>query len=178
MNAARAAESVLLQLPCRVGLGGLFCLAAWTKLHDPQSFAEAIKGFKVLSEHDHAFLITAGTFVIPWTEMVAGVALILGLWTRAAALTLALALLGFIAGLVSVLSRGLATDCSCFGDMRLICPPEVGWCQVIRNLVLLLPAGYLLWRGGGAVALDALAERSDRKARGQADPLDDPADRA
>ncbi|MCC5823580.1 MAG: DoxX family membrane protein [Phycisphaerales bacterium] len=175
MSARRAVESVLLQLPFRLVLGGLFCVAAWAKLHDPQSFAEAIKGFRVLSEHDHAFLITAAAFMIPWVEMVAGVALILGLWTRAAALALGLALIGFVVGLVSVIARGIDGDCSCFGDMKLICDSKVGWCQVIRNLVLLLPAGYLVIRGGGLVAIDALLERP---ARSEADPLDDPADRA
>jgi uncharacterized membrane protein YphA (DoxX/SURF4 family) len=166
MTRARVAESVLLQLPLRVVVGGLFCLAAFKKLQDPQSFAEAIKGFKVLDHAEHAHLIVSAAFTIPWVEMLAGVFLILGLWTRASAAAVGLALLMFIAGLLSVLIRGLETSCSCFGDLSLVCPPEVGWCQVIRNLVLLLPAGYLLWRGGGLFALDStLDRRAARRAR-------------
>lgn len=152
-------ESVLVLLPLRLVLGGLFCLAAFKKLNDPQSFAEAIKGFRILSEVDHAVLITNAAFVIPWVEMIAGVMLILGLWTRASAVAVGLALVSFIAGLVSVMARGIQTDCSCFGDLNLFCDAAVGWCQVIRNVVLLVPTGYLVWRGGGVLGLDRLAER-------------------
>lgn len=159
MSGLRAAESVALQLPLRLGLGGLFCLAAFKKLQDPQSFAEAIKGFRVVDHAELGHLIVSAAFVLPWVELVAGVLLILGLWTRAAALTVALALGAFIAGLLSVIVRGLDANCSCFGDLSLFCGSEVGWCQVVRNLVMLVPAGYLVWRGGGLAALDAVLER-------------------
>lgn len=152
-------ESGGLQLPLRLALGGLFCLAAVSKLQDPQSFADAVKAFKVLDQTTHAHLITTATFVIPWVELIAGIMLILGLWTRAAALTLGLALAAFIAGLVSVIARGLDAKCSCFGNLNLFCPEAVGWCQVVRNSLMLLPAAYLTWRGGGRVGLDALAGR-------------------
>jgi uncharacterized membrane protein YphA (DoxX/SURF4 family) len=155
----RVIESVLLALPLRVGLGGLFCLAAFKKLQDPQSFAEAIKGFRVVDHNQLGSLISTGAFVIPWVEMIAGVLLILGLWSRASALAIGLALLAFIAGLVSVIARGIDASCSCFGDLNLFCSSAVGWCQVIRNLLLMVPAAYLVWRGGGLVALDRIAAR-------------------
>jgi uncharacterized membrane protein YphA (DoxX/SURF4 family) len=155
----RVIESVLLALPLRVGLGGLFCLAAFKKLQDPQSFAEAIKGFRVVDHNQLGSLISTGAFVIPWVEMIAGVLLILGLWSRASALAIGLALLAFIAGLVSVIARGIDASCSCFGDLNLFCSSAVGWCQVIRNLLLMVPAAYLVWRGGGLVALDRFAAR-------------------
>lgn len=148
-------ESVLLILPVRLFLGGLFALAAFKKLQDPQSFAEAIKGFKVVDSATHGHLIVTGAFTMPWVEMVAAVLLIAGLWTRAAAVTVALALTGFIAALISVITRGLDANCSCFGDMSLFCGAEVGWCQVARNLILILPALYLAVRGGGRASLDA-----------------------
>lgn len=150
-------ESVLLILPVRLFLGGLFALAAFKKLQDPQSFAEAIKGFKVVDPATHGHLIVTGAFTMPWVEMVAAVLLILGMWTRAAGVTVALALAGFIAALVSVIARGLDAKCSCFGDLSLFCGSEVGWCQVVRNLILILPAVYLAVRGGGRVSLDAAA---------------------
>ena len=153
------AESILLQLPLRLALGGLFCLAAVSKLQDPQTFAEAIKAFQVVDHVRLGHLVATAAFVIPWVELVAGVMLILGLWTRAASLTIGLALLAFIAGLVSVIARGLDASCACFGNLNLFCGKAVGACQVIRNTVMLLPAFYLAWRGSGRLCLDALACR-------------------
>lgn len=155
----RVVESVLVALPLRAGLGGLFCLAAFKKLQDPQSFAEAIKGFRVVDHNQLGSLISTGAFVIPWVEMIAGALLILGLWSRASALAIGLALMAFIAGLLSVLARRIDASCSCFGDLNLFCSSTVGWCQVIRNLVLMVPALYLIWRGGGVIALDHLTVR-------------------
>lgn len=154
------AESILLIVPLRVALGGLFCIAAVSKLQEPQTFAEAIKAFKVVDHIALGHLIATAAFVIPWVELIAGAALVLGLWSRAAALTIALALAAFIAGLVSVIARGIDASCSCFGNLNLFCLSAVGACQVIRNSVMLLPAVYLVWRGGGRIALDALIDRS------------------
>lgn len=154
------AESILLIVPLRVALGGLFCIAAVSKLQEPQTFAEAIKAFKVVDHIALGHLIATAAFVIPWVELIAGAALVLGLWSRAAALTIALALAAFIAGLVSVIARGIDASCACFGNLNLFCPSAVGACQVIRNAVMLIPAAYLVWRGGGRIALDALIDRS------------------
>ena len=170
MSFLKVLESIVLQLGLRLFLGGLFCLAAFKKLSDPQSFAEAIKGFKVLDVQQFEPLMVTGAYIIPWVEMVAGVMLVLGLWTRAAALTIGLALLGFIAALVSVIFRELDASCSCFGDLNLFCGSEVGWCQVIRNLILLLPAAYLVWREGGLLGLDqALERRAAKRAKAALD---------
>jgi uncharacterized membrane protein YphA (DoxX/SURF4 family) len=160
------AESIGLQLPLRLALGGLFCLAAVSKLQDPQSFAEAIKAFQVVDHLRLGHLIATAAFVIPWVELVSGVMLVLGLWTRAAALTIGLALLAFIAGLVSVITRGLDASCSCFGNLNLFCGKAIGSCQVIRNSLMLLPAVYLVWRGGGRFGLDALVGGAGRCRRG------------
>lgn len=166
MSFLRLLESIVLQLGLRIFLGGLFCVAAFQKLSDPQSFAEAIKGFDVIDAAQFEALIITGAYTIPWVEMAAGLMLILGFWSRAAALTIGLALIGFIAALLSVvLRKDVDTNCSCFGDLSLFCGESVGWCHVLRNTALLIPAGYLVWREGGAIALDhTLDLRAARKA--------------
>jgi len=159
-------ESIVLQLVLRIALGGIFCFAAFKKLADPQSFAEAIKGFRVLDVNTVEPLMVTGAFVIPWVEMIAGAMLILGFWTRAAAATIGLALLGFIGLLISIIAREIDASCSCFGDLNFGCPDKVGWCQVLRNAIMLTPAIYLVWRQGGLLALDeVLARRADARAR-------------
>lgn len=159
MSAKRWAESILLQIPFRVVLGGAFAYAAFMKIGNVQAFAFAIKGFKILDPVKHEQLIISAAYTIPWVEMVAGVLLILGLRTRAAAAALGLMLLVFIAGLLHVIfDPSIEADCSCFGDMNIVCSSKVGWCQVIRDLVMLVPAIYLVWRGGGILAIDTLIE--------------------
>ncbi len=151
------AESILFQMPLRVGLGGVFCIAAWTKIGDIQSFAEAIKGFQVVDADSYEHLIVFGAFAMPWVEMIAGVLLVLGLWTRASAVTIGVLLVLFMGALLHVIfDDSISADCSCFGDLSVVCSSSVGWCQVIRDLVLLVPTVYLIWRGGGRVGLDAL----------------------
>ncbi len=179
MSALKWIESVVLQLPMRVGLGGLFAYAAWMKIGNVQAFAFSIKGFKIVDADTHGHLIISAAFTMPWVELIAGVLLVLGLWTRAATLTIGLMLIFFIAALLHVIfSPEVDADCSCFGDMNLVCSSTVGWCQVIRDLVMLVPVVYLLWRGGGILALDTLIEGKcpARCAHGHAKPdstLDD-----
>ncbi len=160
MSAKRWAESILLQFPMRAALGGVFVFAAFTKISNIQAFAFAIKGFKILDPDKHGHLIVSAAYTMPWVEMIAGVLLVLGLWTRAAALTIGLMLVFFIAALLHVIfDSSIEADCSCFGDMNIVCGSAVGWCQVIRDVIMLIPVGYLLWRGGGIVGFDTLRER-------------------
>ncbi|MBL4697758.1 MAG: DoxX family membrane protein [Phycisphaerales bacterium] len=162
MSAKQWAESIMLQFPLRVALGGVFVFAAFTKISNVQAFAFAIKGFKVLDPDKHGHLIISAAYTMPWVEMIAGVLLILGLKTKAATLTIGLMLVFFIGALLHVIfDPSIDADCSCFGDMNLVCGASVGWCQVVRDLVMLIPVGYLLWRGGGNLALDTLIDKKE-----------------
>jgi uncharacterized membrane protein YphA (DoxX/SURF4 family) len=149
---ARRARNERLEWLClgaRVALGALFVLAASLKLKNPQGFAEAIEGFKLVPEH----LVKVLVFAIPWTELFAGVLLIVGVWARASALLISTLLLGFIGGIASVLLRGLSTKCACFGELEWPCGGEVGACQIIRNSVLIALSLPIMLRGPGKLAL-------------------------
>jgi uncharacterized membrane protein YphA (DoxX/SURF4 family) len=171
-------SSVLLAL--RLGLGGLFVVAAYQKLFasrfSSQTFFESVRAFQVVENLE---LARYATFMIPWVELFAGVALILGLWTRAASVVIGLLLTVFIAGIVSVTLRELAVDCSCFGKFKLLCGIEVkvlqggvakwfatpvGWCKVWEDAVMVLGAAALWTYGGGRAALDRVLGRSGQKA--------------
>ncbi len=157
-------ESILIALPVRLALGGLIGLAGVSKLRGVQSFAEAIKGFRIVDADRHEHLIITAAYTIPYVELIVALLLVLGLWTRAAAAALGVLLIGFIAALVRVIvDDSVSADCSCFGDIELFCSAGVGWCQVVRNAVLLVGVGYLVWRQGGLVSLDAWC--SSRRAR-------------
>ncbi|MBO6513959.1 MAG: DoxX family membrane protein, partial [Phycisphaerales bacterium] len=115
----------------------------------------------------HGYLIRSAAYMMPWVEMIAGVLLVIGLWTRASAVVIWVLLVGFMAALIHVImDETISADCSCFGDIKLGCDSTVGWCQVIRDVILLVPTTYLVWRQGGILALD----RVFRDKSGDGDP--------
>lgn len=166
----RVVESLLLLTPLRLALGGMFVFAAYVKLKNPQSFADSIKGFKIFDLETSSHLVTMMTFALPWAEMICGVLLILGLFTRAAAALVAVQLVAFIAAIASVLYRDLNVSCGCFGEFDWPCGGEdsegkknpIGWCHIWRDVVMLVPALILTLRGGGVLALDWPRERGQR----------------
>ncbi len=76
---------------------------------------------------------------MPWVELLAGLALILGFWRREAAIVMGLLILVFLAAIGFNLARGHAVDCGCFdvhaagksreeqlADMRWVLVRDVG----------------------------------------------------
>lgn len=148
----RAGGEAWLLLVTRLLLGGLFIFAGVIKLQDPQTFLFSVKAFDLFPEHA-GHLVVLTTFLVPWAEVVAGAMLVLGVWARASALVHALLLAAFIAGIGSVLARGLAVECGCFGKYSPFCrAATVGWCNIVQNAVLLGMALVVLWRGPGALS--------------------------
>jgi uncharacterized membrane protein YphA (DoxX/SURF4 family) len=143
-------------VPLRVALGGLFLYAAYNKLfimNGPQLFSESIKAFKVFDPKSQEQLIQMATFVTPWIEIVAGLALVLGFWTRAAAGVLGLLLLGFIGLIASALARGLNVSCGCFGKISPFCPEKIGMCNIVQNSILLAMALLIMMCSRHVLAL-------------------------
>jgi hypothetical protein len=85
--------------------------------------------------------------------MVAGVMLILGVFTRQAAGALVLLLVVFAAAILIVMVKGLVIDCGCFS-------PEggstVGPFLLIRNLLLLLACVIIMRYDQGFLSLGRL----------------------
>lgn len=142
-----------LVLLARLILGGLFIFAGVIKVTDVQGFAFSVKAFEIVpAQAEH--LIKMLAFVLPWTELVIGVCLVLGLWTRAAALLLSAILLAFVGGIISVVVRDLNVTCGCFGKYEIPCQGPIGVCHIARNAVLMLIALFVVWKGPGSLALD------------------------
>jgi uncharacterized membrane protein YphA (DoxX/SURF4 family) len=136
----------------RVVLCGVFGLAASTKLSSPQEFAFAVDAFEVLPKN----MVPVATFVVPWIEAICAGLLLVGLWTRASAAVAGLLLAGFIALTISAIMRNLSLSCGCFGKVRLLCPEKLGWCNVIQNTILMLPAIFLAVKGHGRLGIDGV----------------------
>lgn len=144
----------------RIALGALFIFSGAVKLIDPQAFAFAIKGFKLVENHD---LISQATFSIPWTEVLIGALLVLGLWTRVASGALLLMVAGFTAAIVSVLARDIDTSCGCFGKFL---GSKIDETTVIRNVVLLSLTMVVFVKRGGFLTLDGRRRNRARADQG------------
>ncbi len=143
MNAREAIAHPWLTLRVQIALGVIFVVAALPKLTDPPSFAHMIYNYRILP----GGLINILSLVMPWLELLTGLALILGVWVRPARTIIAAMLLVFIVVIAFNLARNNAIDCGCFevskanfshgerlADMRWVIIRDVGMLLMIAQL--------------------------------------------
>jgi uncharacterized membrane protein YphA (DoxX/SURF4 family) len=127
----------------QIALGVIFVVAALPKIVDPPSFAHMIYNYKIMPWA----LINPMALIMPWIELLSGLALILGIWKGTARTIIAAMLLVFIFAISFNLMRGNPIDCGCFdvsaanktteerfADMRFV---------ILRDIGMLLMAGQL-----------------------------------
>lgn len=131
MNARRILSSL-----CAAAVGAVFILAALPKLQDPATFALAVYRYHLFP----AALVNLAALVVPWTELLAGAALVAGRGTlrRAAALVAAAMLLVFTIAIAISLLRGLDIACGCFSLSP--AAAAAGWKNLARNGLLFAAA--------------------------------------
>lgn len=110
-------------------LGGIFLYAGVTKILDPAQFALSIYNYQLLPD----LLVNPAAIILPWVEVVAGVALIFGWWVGGASLILTALLFVFMAALATTLARGLDISCGCFSSTG---EGKVSWLYLIRDFTL------------------------------------------
>lgn len=156
-----------LSLVARVALGGMLAFSGLMKLGlwnifgliepmTPRDFAPSIEGFKLGLPSS---VVIALAFVVPWTELLVGVALLLGVWARSAALVASVLMLTFIAMIWSATSRGLALDCTCFGAIKMFCEGKLGTCHMVRNAAFAALGLWVVFAGAGYLSVDRLTRR-------------------
>ena len=144
-----------LSLIGRLGAGQVFLFAGLIKIGDPASVAASIHAFGVVPSDSR--LISLAAYIIPWTEVIAGLLLVAGLFTRAAATVILLMLAGFVALIWNAMSQGKEVECGCFGKIKLFCDGPLGMCNIIQDGVFAAFALLPLILGGGRASADALA---------------------
>ena len=97
-------------LLCRLVVGGVFIYASLDKLVHPAAFAEVIHHYRLVPIP----LLHLSAHLLPVVEMVCGVALVLGIRQRGAALLTAVLTVIFMAAITSALIRNLDISCGCF----------------------------------------------------------------
>ena len=91
-------------------LGLTFIYASLHKIIAPADFAKIVYGYGLFPE----ILINLIAIMIPLLELVTGLALVIGVYPRSAAITINGLLLAFIVALTTNLIRGHEFDCGCF----------------------------------------------------------------
>ena len=116
---------------CRIVLGIVFIWASWDKLLAPADFARIIHNYQILP----------AALILPWVEIVCGVLLVIGRFTKGAVLVVNLMLIIFITAYLSTLVRGLEVECGCFTAAG---GGSISMLTVLRDLGFLVLSGSLL----------------------------------
>ena len=127
----------------QIALGIIFVAAALPKIVDPPSFAHMIYNYKLIPWA----LVKPMALVMPWIELLCGLALILGIWKGTARTIIAALLVTFIIAISINLLRGNAIDCGCFdvtaagktneerlADMRFVILRDIGMLLMVAQL--------------------------------------------
>lgn len=133
----------------RLALGALFLWAALTKLPDMNAFAQDVANYRVLP----AGLVPWVAAAVVGIEMVAGLALLIGLAVKPAAVTATGLLSVFVVFLVQALLRGIDLRCGCFGGDE-----PASWWTVARDLAMLAAALVVSTFSGSSRLRAALQE--------------------
>jgi uncharacterized membrane protein YphA (DoxX/SURF4 family) len=149
-----AAAAPWVSTAARLVLGGVFLVAGWLKVIDPQSSVAAVRAYRLLPDS----VATPVGWGLPFAEIALGILLLAGIATRVAAAVAAVLLVVFMAAVVSAAVRGLSIDCGCFGGGGEVAPGQTAYgIEIVRDLGLLVLALWLVWQPGSRFSLDRLA---------------------
>lgn len=97
-------------LATRLFLGILFIYAALDKIRNPGPFSDLVMNYHLLPEQ----VVNVFALWLPVVELVAGVLLILGIWSQAASGLVTAMLAMFLVAIIQGVARGIDTHCGCF----------------------------------------------------------------
>jgi len=140
-------------------LGVVFVVAALPKIADPPSFAHMVYNYRLLP----GGLVNLMGLFLPWFELLAGIALLLGIWRRTATVGIGLLLAVFVLAIGANLLRGNPIDCGCFdvaaaGKSALERYRDMWW-VLARDVGMLLLVAQGLHAEGKPLAVPTLQPR-------------------
>ena len=138
----------------RLVLGGILIYASWDKILDPAGFAKAVQNYRFLPVET----VNLFALVIPWLELVCGLLLIFGMFTKGSSFVVVLLLLSFIVASSAALARGLDIGCGCFSNSG--ADPITYW-YLLREVILVLLSLQIFRYDRGALSLDRVLRRKN-----------------
>jgi len=137
----------------RIVVGLVFVAASIDKIADPESFANSIMNYRIVSGNMPMLLAT----VLPWLELLCGLALCFGIVVRGSSMLSSAMLLMFTVAVISAVLSGLDISCGCFTQDP--AASKVGWVKVGENALLLLISLYVWFRGSTMLSLESFLVR-------------------
>lgn len=131
----------------RLLLGLLLVVAGALKIGHAPELAGAIAGFRLLPPA----VIAPMAVILPWFEAVLGLYLLVGLFTRVAAIVAAAQFVIYAGAIASAVLRHIPANCGCFGpgDAAVADWPHVGFDLALAALACIIALG-----APGAFAVD------------------------
>jgi putative oxidoreductase len=138
----------------RIVLGGVFVVAGAKKVAEPGGLAASIRSYELALPE---WFISFSAHALPYLEIMLGLYLLVGLFTKASG-WVASALMGiFLVALVQGILRGLEIDCGCLGSSA---GGESNlWLAAARDVGLLTLGLHVALAPLGPFGLDALLRR-------------------
>ena len=141
----------LIGLLARLIVGVVLVVAGGLKVTSPAVSARAVRAFQILP-YDFAGYVG---YALPVVEILIGLLLVAGLFTRASAILGGLLMLAFIIGISSAWARGLTIDCGCFGGGGTIGAAQTQYpLDILRDVGVAACAAWLVVRPRTAYSLD------------------------
>ncbi len=137
---SRFLSTQIVQTLCCFILGGIFIYAGIDKIRNPYDFAQIIYDYQLLPD----IFIYFVAVTLPWIEMVTGLFLISGVFTRTSSIILSSLLLAFIVAFTINEIRGFNISCGCFptekkslGDSLIL--------LILRDILMFIPGLVIIF---------------------------------
>ena len=128
-----------LALAARLLIGGLLIMLACTMFWTRQQFAVSIRNYMYFRFPGANVMAVT----LPWIELGAGALLILGIYTRPAALLTTGMLVVFLAAIIYAYTIGLDIDCGCFSSAA-SSQGKITFFEIVRDSTLVLISLFIV----------------------------------
>lgn len=148
---SKGRQADLVGLLARLVLGGVLVVSGGLKVTSPAVSARAVRAFQILPFELAGYV----GYALPIIEILVGLLLILGLFTRASAAVGGLLMVAFVIGIASAWMRGLSIDCGCFGGGGTIGASQTQYGKdILRDVALACCAVWLVLRSRTMFSFD------------------------
>jgi putative oxidoreductase len=122
-------------LVLRFYLGGLFIYASMYKISYPVEFAENIASYQIVP----FWAVNMMAIVMPWTELICGILLVVGIRSKSAVCMIGGMLVLFIVAICLTLIRDIPIGCGCFHSME----EPMTWTTLLRDFAWMAMAVHV-----------------------------------
>jgi uncharacterized membrane protein YphA (DoxX/SURF4 family) len=143
----------IFSIVARFSLAVTFIWACIHKIAMPSEFALQVATYQILP----LALINLQAVILPWLELITGVLLVVGLWTRPAALVTCGMNVMFIVAIALALNAELQLQCGCFSSAD--AGSQMDLSLIVRDAFFLIIGGILVYLQPDSLTLDRWFER-------------------